>query len=62
MINTRFLDGGSELFFDTMENNLGFRPNHWVLIHFDSFVKFVDDQGGGSCGNRHTLTKSTTTD
>jgi len=45
-INTQFRNGGSELFFDTLEYNLGFRPYHWVLIHFDSFVKFVDDQGG----------------
>jgi LCP family protein required for cell wall assembly len=45
-INTQFRNGGSELFFDTLEYNLGFRPNHWVLIHFDSFVEFVDDQGG----------------
>ncbi|MFC2053437.1 LCP family protein [Chloroflexota bacterium] len=45
-INTQFRNGGPELFFDTLESNLGFRPNHWVLIHFDSFVQFVDDQGG----------------
>jgi len=45
-INTQFRNGGSELFFDTLEDNLGFRPNRWVLIHFDSFVQFVDDQGG----------------
>lgn len=45
-INIQFRNGGSELFFDTLEYNLGFRPNRWVIIHFDSFVKFVDDQGG----------------
>ncbi|MFC2043272.1 LCP family protein [Chloroflexota bacterium] len=45
-INTQFRNVGPELFFDTLEDNLGFRPNDWVLIHFDSFVEFVDDQGG----------------
>ena len=45
-INIQFRNGGSELFFDSLEYNLGFRPDQWVLIHFDSFVEFVDDQGG----------------
>ena len=45
-INIQFRNGGPELFFDTLEYNLGFRPNHWILIHFDSFVEFVDDQRG----------------
>jgi LCP family protein required for cell wall assembly len=45
-INTVFLLGGPELLFDTIEYNLGVRPQHWVLAYFDDFIRLVDELGG----------------
>jgi LCP family protein required for cell wall assembly len=45
-INTIFLLGGPELLLNTIEYNLGVRPQHWVLAHFDDFIRIVDELGG----------------
>ena len=45
-INTVFLLGGPELLFNTIEYNLGLRPQHWLLAHFDDFIRIVDELGG----------------
>lgn len=45
-INTVFAQGGPELLFETLEYNLGIRPDHWALAHLDDFIHFVNDLGG----------------
>ena len=45
-INTTYLLGGADLVIDTLEYNLGVRPQHWVLAHFDDFRRIVDELGG----------------
>jgi LCP family protein required for cell wall assembly len=45
-INTAYVHGGFDLLADTLEYNLGIKPSHWVLVHFDGFIKFIDDLGG----------------
>lgn len=45
-INTTYLLGGANLIIDTLEYNLGVRPQHWVLAHFDDFSRIVDELGG----------------
>jgi LCP family protein required for cell wall assembly len=45
-INTTYLLGGADLVSDTLEYNLGVRPQHWVLAHFDDFRRIVDELGG----------------
>jgi anionic cell wall polymer biosynthesis LytR-Cps2A-Psr (LCP) family protein len=40
------VQGGAELLFQTLEYNLGVRPQHWALAHLDDFSRFVDDLGG----------------
>lgn len=45
-LNEQFKEGGPDRFKNTVEYNHGFSPGRWALIHFDSFIEFVDDQGG----------------
>jgi len=45
-LNEQFKEGGPDRFKNTIEYNHGFSPAKWALIHFDSFIEFVDDQGG----------------
>jgi LCP family protein required for cell wall assembly len=45
-VNTVFAQGGPDLLFDTLEYNLGIRPEHWALAHLDDFINFVNDLGG----------------
>jgi polyisoprenyl-teichoic acid--peptidoglycan teichoic acid transferase len=45
-INTAYLRGGIELLSLTIEYNLGVRPHHWALAHFDDFEQFINDLGG----------------
>jgi len=45
-LNEQFKEGGPDRFKNTTEYNHGFSPSKWALIHFDSFIEFVDDQGG----------------
>ena len=33
--------------FDTIQYNFGIRPNYYVLIHLDGFVRFIDKNLGG---------------
>jgi LCP family protein required for cell wall assembly len=45
-INIAYGLGGADLMFQTLEYNLGIRPQHWALVHLDDFVHFVDEIGG----------------
>jgi polyisoprenyl-teichoic acid--peptidoglycan teichoic acid transferase len=45
-INTAFFWGGFDLLAGTLEYNLGVHPDHWVLVRFGDFIRFVDDLGG----------------
>lgn len=45
-INTAYVAGGIDLLLLTLEYNFGVRPGHWALVHFDDFVRLVDDLGG----------------
>jgi len=45
-INTALQTGGEELLLETIEYNLGVRPQHWILTDFDGFIHLVDDLGG----------------
>jgi polyisoprenyl-teichoic acid--peptidoglycan teichoic acid transferase len=45
-INTAFYWGGFDLLAGTLEYNLGVHPDHWVLVRFGDFIRFVDDLGG----------------
>lgn len=38
--------GGPELALDTIEEFLGVRPDHYVLVNFDAFEKAIDAIGG----------------
>lgn len=39
--------GGWRGLADTLQYNFGIRPNHYVLIHIDEFVNFIDKNLGG---------------
>ena len=45
-INQAYLLGGSDLLVETLDYNLGVRPDHWALAHLDAFSGIVDDLGG----------------
>lgn len=45
-INTAWAVGGFDLLADTLEYNLGVRPDDYVFVHLDDFVYFIDDLGG----------------
>jgi LCP family protein required for cell wall assembly len=45
-INTAWAVGGFPLLADTLEYNLGVRPDDYVFVHLDDFVYFIDDLGG----------------
>jgi LCP family protein required for cell wall assembly len=45
-INTAFAYGGFKTLAMTMEYNLGVRPDHFVMINFDSFIQVIDSLGG----------------
>lgn len=45
-INVAFPVGGFERLADTMVVNFGFRPDHYVLVDFNGFKKFVNKLGG----------------
>jgi LCP family protein required for cell wall assembly len=44
--NTAWAVGGFRMLADTLEYNLGVRPDDYVLVHLDDFVYFIDDLGG----------------
>ena len=54
-INTAYIQGGVDLLFQTLEYNLGVRPQHWALTHLDDFASFVDDLGGIDVPISHPL-------
>lgn len=45
-ISTAYAVGGFRMLADTLEYNLGVRPQHFVLVHPDDLITFVDDLGG----------------
>lgn len=45
-LNTAWPVGGFRMLADTLEYNLGVRPDDYVLVHLDDFVYFIDDLGG----------------
>lgn len=45
-INTAWAVGGFRMLADTLEYNLGLRPDDYALVHLDDFVYFIDDLGG----------------
>jgi LCP family protein required for cell wall assembly len=45
-INTAFEYGGFDMIADTFSYNFGVRPEHYVLIDFSNFKRFVDELGG----------------
>jgi LCP family protein required for cell wall assembly len=44
-INTAFYHGGFKLLADTMQQNFGVHPSHYVLINFRAFKQIVDSLG-----------------
>ncbi len=45
-INTAFEFGGFDMLAETFQYNFGVRPEHYVLINFVNFKRFVDGLGG----------------
>jgi LCP family protein required for cell wall assembly len=45
-INTAYAHGGYETIALTMEYNFGVRPDHYVIINYKSFVRFINSLGG----------------
>jgi len=45
-INTAYGMGGIDLLSQTIEYNLGVKPQHWILVHLDDFIHLVDELGG----------------
>lgn len=45
-INTAFEYGGFDMLADTFKYNFGVRPEHYVVIDFTNFKRFVDSLGG----------------
>lgn len=45
-LNTAYAVGGFRMLADSLEYNLGVRPDNYALIHLDDFVYFIDDLGG----------------
>ncbi len=45
-ISTAYAVGGFRMLADTLEYNLGIRPQHYILVHPDDLIQFVDELGG----------------
>lgn len=45
-ISTAYAVGGFRMLADTLEYNLGIRPQHYVLVHPDDLIQFIDELGG----------------
>lgn len=45
-INTAWGYGGFKSLADTFQENFGVRPDHYVLINFSAFKRFIDSLGG----------------
>jgi polyisoprenyl-teichoic acid--peptidoglycan teichoic acid transferase len=55
-INTAYAHGGFETLALTMEYNFGVRPDHYVIVNYNSFVKFINSLGGIDVNVEKTLT------
>jgi len=45
-INTAYAHGGFETLALTLEYNFGVRPDYYVIVNYNSFVKFINSLGG----------------
>ena len=45
-INTAFAAGGFNLLADTLQNSFGIRPDHFMIITFDSFLELISRLDG----------------
>jgi len=45
-ISTAYAVGGFRMLADALEYNLGIRPQHYILVHPDDLIPFIDDLGG----------------
>lgn len=45
-INTAMVYGGFSLMANTLENNFGIRPTHYVMTNFDGFTQIINSLGG----------------
>ena len=46
-LNTAYALGGEHLLRQTILYNFGIRPDHWAVVHLDSFTTFIDSVLGG---------------
>jgi LCP family protein required for cell wall assembly len=54
-INTAYSHGGFRTLADTFEYNFGVRPDHYIMINFHTFNRFVDSLGGIDVNARVTF-------
>lgn len=45
-ISTAYAVGGFRMLADALEYNLGIRPQHYILVHPDDLIQFIDELGG----------------
>ncbi|GAP12303.1 transcriptional regulator [Longilinea arvoryzae] len=45
-ISTAYAVGGFRMLADALEYNLGVRPQHYILVHPDDLINFIDELGG----------------
>lgn len=45
-VSTAYAVGGFGMLADTLEYNLGIRPQHFILVHPDDLISFIDELGG----------------
>jgi len=45
-LDVAYAVGGMDLVTQTLEYNLGIRPERWLLVHLSSFAPLIDDLGG----------------
>jgi len=55
-INTAYAHGGFETIALTIEYNFGVRPDYYVIVNYNSFVKFINSLGGIDVKVEKTLT------
>ena len=54
-INTAYTHGGIDLLYATFETNWGLRPDHYLLVNFQSFKRTIDSLGGLDVNVHQTL-------
>jgi LCP family protein required for cell wall assembly len=54
-INTAMVYGGFSLMANTLENNFGIRPTHYVMTNFDGFTQIINSLGGVDVTASQTL-------